>query len=152
MPAPSSRSRALASLRKRAAPHPDRVGRASGVTALNGWIALALYLIGLGLAFGFRAVVHLRRNGDTGFRLKAGPVGTASWWGKLLFAAALLLGLAGPVTQIVGIGRLTIPGGTIVEGIGLVLALLGMKTLLRAQREMGAPGGLASTRRSTPRW
>ena len=58
------------------------------MTVLNGWIALALYLIGLGLAFGFRAVVHLRRNGDTGFRLKAGPVGTASWWGKLLFAAA----------------------------------------------------------------
>lgn len=108
------------------------------MTALNGWIALALYLIGLGLAFGFRAVVHLRRNGDTGFRLKAGTAGSAQWWGKLLFAVALLLGLAGPVTQIVGIGRLTIPGGTIVEGIGLVLALLGMRTLLRAQREMGA--------------
>ena len=108
------------------------------MTALNGWIALALYLIGLGLAFGFRAVVHLRRNGDTGFRLKAGAAGSAQWWGKLLFAVALLLGLAGPVTQIVGIGRLTIPGGTIVEGIGLVLALLGTRTLLRAQREMGA--------------
>lgn len=38
--------------------------------------------------------------------------------GKLLFAVALLLGLAGPVTQIVGIGRLTIPGGTIVKGSG----------------------------------
>ena len=60
------------------------------MTALNGWIALALYLIGLGLAFGFRAVVHLRRNGDTGFRLKAGAAGSAQWWGKLLFAVALL--------------------------------------------------------------
>jgi protein-S-isoprenylcysteine O-methyltransferase Ste14 len=47
-------------------------------------IALAIYLAGLALAFGWRSVVQWRRTGDTGLRLDAGPAGTVRWWAKLL--------------------------------------------------------------------
>jgi hypothetical protein len=58
--------------------------------------ALAIYLTGLALAFGWRSVVQWRRTGDTGLRLDAGPAGTLRWWAKLLFAAALLFAATGP--------------------------------------------------------
>ena len=59
-------------------------------------LALAVYVLGLGLAFGWRSVVQWRRTGDTGLRLDAGPVGSLRWWAKLLFIAALLFGAEGP--------------------------------------------------------
>jgi hypothetical protein len=39
--------------------------------------------------------VQWRRTGGTGLRLDAGPAGSIRWWAKLLFIAALVLGLAG---------------------------------------------------------
>ncbi|WP_281181013.1 hypothetical protein [Micromonospora rhizosphaerae] len=40
------------------------------------WLALALYLLGLLLAFGWRTVSQWRRTGDTGVRLDAEAAGT----------------------------------------------------------------------------
>jgi hypothetical protein len=47
------------------------------------WPALALYLLGLLLAFGWRTLTHWRSTGHTGVRLDAGPLGTLRWWAKL---------------------------------------------------------------------
>jgi hypothetical protein len=65
-------------------------------------LALGLYLLGLTLAFGVRRLVRWHRTGDTGMRLDAGPAGSIRWWAKLLFIAALILGLAGPPAALPG--------------------------------------------------
>ncbi|MCW5954603.1 MAG: isoprenylcysteine carboxylmethyltransferase family protein, partial [Propionibacteriaceae bacterium] len=104
---------------------------------MTGWIALVLYLAGLGLAFGVRAATHRRHTGDSGVRLQVGPVGSASWWGKLLFVAALLAGLAGPTSHLLGLGRLALPGAPLLEVAGLILAVAGTAGLLWAQQAMG---------------
>jgi hypothetical protein len=46
------------------------------------WLALALYLVGLAFAFGWRTLVQWRRTGDTGLRLDAGRPGALRWWVK----------------------------------------------------------------------
>ena len=43
--------------------------------------ALALYLLGLALAFGVRTLAAWRRTGDTGFRRPDTTAFTAPWWG-----------------------------------------------------------------------
>ncbi|SCE97294.1 Protein-S-isoprenylcysteine O-methyltransferase Ste14 [Micromonospora viridifaciens] len=100
-------------------------------------IALLIYLLALGLAFGWRSLAQWRRTGDTGLRLDAGPAGTLRWWAKLLFVAALLLGTAGPVAALAGmnpVGTLDRPAMRI---IGLVLAIAGVIATLSAQTGMG---------------
>ncbi|GAA1864702.1 methyltransferase family protein [Asanoa iriomotensis] len=99
------------------------------------WSTLALYTVALALAFGWRTVVHWRRTGDTGLRLDAGPPGTIRWWAKLLFAAALLLGFAGPIAGIVGVPVLT--HNLLVRMAGVLLALAGLAATLIAQLAMG---------------
>ncbi|MEO3747453.1 isoprenylcysteine carboxylmethyltransferase family protein [Plantactinospora sp. B5E13] len=101
-------------------------------------IALLIYLLALGLAFGWRSLAQWRRTGDTGLRLDAGPVGTLRWWAKLLFVAALLLGTAGPVAALAGMN----PAAVVVDRTamwisGLVLAVAGVIAVLAAQTGMG---------------
>ena len=103
------------------------------------WAALALYLLGLVLAFGVRSWVQVRRTGTTGFRGITGRPGSLAWWGGVLFSAALLLGLAAPVGVITGI---TPPLGLLVHPAvavaGLVLGVVGVVVVLLAQAAMGA--------------
>jgi hypothetical protein len=47
-----------------------------------------------------RSVVQWRRTGDTGLRPGAGPAGSVGWWAKLLFVAALVLGLVEPLAAL----------------------------------------------------
>ncbi|HEY0697447.1 MAG TPA: isoprenylcysteine carboxylmethyltransferase family protein [Micromonospora sp.] len=101
-------------------------------------LALGLYLLGLLLAFGWRAVAHRRVTGDSGLRLAAGPAGSVGWWARLLFVVALLLGVAGPVAGLAGLD----PVGALDAGwlrvVGLVLAVAGVAATLAAQLDMGA--------------
>lgn len=100
--------------------------------------ALTLYLVALALAFGWRAAVQRRRTGDTGMRLRAGPPGSVAWWAKLLFVAALLLGLAGPIAALAGLpapGALDQPW---VRVVGAVLGVAGVAATLVAQLDMGS--------------
>lgn len=99
--------------------------------------ALTIYLAGLALAFGWRSVVQWRRTGDTGLRLDAGPAGTLRWWAKLLFAAALLLGPAGPVSAIAGLPPLGVLDHRVAGTAGLVLAVAGVLATLVSQLHMG---------------
>lgn len=65
-------------------------------------LALGLYLAGLVTAFGVRSWIHRRRTGSSGFRGVSGAPGSPEWWGGILFAAALVLGAAGPVLALTG--------------------------------------------------
>lgn len=99
--------------------------------------ALAIYLLGLTLAFGWRSVVQWRRTGDTGLRLDAGPVGTLRWWAKLLFVAALLLGAAGPIAAIADLPALDVLDHPATRSAGLILAVVGVLVTLVSQLHMG---------------
>jgi protein-S-isoprenylcysteine O-methyltransferase Ste14 len=100
--------------------------------------ALALYVAGLGLAFGWRSVVQWRRAGDTGLRLQAGPPGSVGWWAKLLFIAALLLGFAGPCAALAGLPPVPALDHTGVRWAGAAFAVAGVIGTLAAQLHMGA--------------
>lgn len=99
--------------------------------------ALLIYLLALGLAFGWRSLAQWRRTGDSGLRLDAGPVGTLRWWAKLLFVAALLLGTAGPVAALAGMNSAAVVDRTAIWISGLVLAVAGVVAVLAAQTGMG---------------
>ncbi|MEV7231998.1 isoprenylcysteine carboxylmethyltransferase family protein [Polymorphospora sp. NPDC051019] len=101
-------------------------------------LALALYLLGLVLAFGWRSLAQWRATGDTGLRLDAGPVGSTAWWAKLLFAAALLLGVAGPAVGLAGLPAVGVLDIGWLQAAGLVVAVAGVAATLAAQLRMGA--------------
>src|SRR3712207_2355947 len=65
--------------------------------------ALAFYVIYLVVAFGVRSAVQYRRTGSTGFRGLSGASGSAEWWGGVLFAIALVLGVAAPILQLLDV-------------------------------------------------
>jgi protein-S-isoprenylcysteine O-methyltransferase Ste14 len=101
-------------------------------------LALTLYLLGLVLAFGWRTWTQWRATGDTGLRLDAGPAGSIGWWAKLLFVAALLLGVAGPVAALAGLSPVGVLDHGWLRVAGLVVAVTGIVATLAAQLNMGA--------------
>lgn len=101
-------------------------------------LALCLYLLGLALAFGWRSLAQWRASGDTGLRLDTGPTGSVSWWAKLLFIAALLLGIAGPAAGIAGADPVAALDLDPIRMAGLVLAVTGVAATLATQLAMGA--------------
>lgn len=100
--------------------------------------ALGLYLLWAILAFGVRAIVQLRRTGDTGFRGFHGTPGSAEWWAGILFAVAVVVGLLAPIADLVGVlepvDALDRSG---LRGSGAVLAAAGVVGTLFAQLGMG---------------
>lgn len=99
--------------------------------------ALAIYLVGLLLAFGWRSLAQWSRTGDTGLRLHAGPAGSVAWWAKLSFIAALLLGLAGPVAALAGLRPVPVLDQPWLPAAGAIVAVLGVLATLAAQLAMG---------------
>ncbi|ADG73384.1 isoprenylcysteine carboxyl methyltransferase [Cellulomonas flavigena DSM 20109] len=99
---------------------------------------LVLYLVGVVAAFGIRTWLHRRRTGSTGWRGLSGAPGSAEWWGGALFAAAIVLGAAGPALAAVGVGPApaALPGS--VAWLGLAVAVVGFLATLAAQAGMGA--------------
>ncbi|TDQ49268.1 hypothetical protein [Actinorugispora endophytica] len=65
--------------------------------------ALLLHPTGLLLAFGPRTLLARLRTGDTAFRRPETTPFSPDWWGTVLFAAALLPGLAAPVAALAGL-------------------------------------------------
>ncbi|HWS34313.1 MAG TPA: isoprenylcysteine carboxylmethyltransferase family protein [Actinoplanes sp.] len=100
--------------------------------------ALALNLTALALAFGWRSLAQWRATGDTGLRLDAGPPGTLRWWAKLLFVAALALGVAGPAAGVAGLPPIGALDHRWLQITGLGIAVLGIAAVLAAQLDMGA--------------
>jgi protein-S-isoprenylcysteine O-methyltransferase Ste14 len=101
-------------------------------------LALALFALYLALAFGARTVLQLRRTGSTGFKGISGRPGSAEWSGGVLFVAALGLGLAAPVLDLVGaIEPVVVLDGRVGHALGFVLYGLGLAGTLAAQWAMG---------------
>lgn len=101
------------------------------------WFALALYIVYMALAFGWRSLRQRRATGSTGFRGISGPPGSLPWIGGVLFALAVLLGLAAPIAELAGwIGPLAEPGPLLV-GLGAVATLTGILGTLWSQGAMG---------------
>ena len=99
--------------------------------------ALIVYLVGLALTFGVRTWRHHRQTGDTGFRPVTAETSVAGRRGVLLFAAALALGVLGPLLAwIVPSSTLRMSAGT--WWFGLALALAGLVLVMASQQAMGA--------------
>lgn len=101
-------------------------------------LALALYVVYFVLAFGLRSLIQLRRTGSTGFRGLSGRPGSAEWVGGVLFAVAMVLGVAAPVLDLAGVVDPieSLEGGG-AELTGAVLAVGGIALTLVAQMAMG---------------
>ncbi len=101
-------------------------------------IALIVYLVWALLAFGLRSWVQWRRTGDAGFRGAGLAHGSLQWWARILFAAALAAGVAGPIAGLAGVPPLPGTDRPLVQAAGTVLALAGVAATLAAQTSMGA--------------
>lgn len=115
-------------------------------------MALALYLVGLGLALGWRTYLQWLRTGDTGLRLDAGPSGSVRWWAKLVFLAALVLGLAGPLAQLARARTGRRAGRRPGPARGMALAVLGVLATLAAQLDLGASWRIGVLTVAKVRW
>ena len=99
-------------------------------------VALVLYLVGLGMAFGVRTWLQFRRTGSSGFHGISGRPGSLRWWAGVPFVLALVLGAAALVLAVADVlpppARLDA-----VAFVGLVLALAGSVGVFAAQTGMG---------------
>jgi protein-S-isoprenylcysteine O-methyltransferase Ste14 len=99
-------------------------------------VALVLYLVGLGAAFGVRTWLHVRRTGTSGFHGISGRPGSLRWCAGVLFVLALVLGAAALTLAVSGL----VPARAGTDGralVGLVLAVAGTVGVLAAQTGMG---------------
>jgi len=101
-------------------------------------LALALYVLYLGLAFGVRTVIQVRRTGRTGFHGLGGRPGSPEWLAGVGFALALALGFLAPILELTGtvdpLGALDAPA---VRLAGAGIALAGIAATFYAQVAMG---------------
>jgi protein-S-isoprenylcysteine O-methyltransferase Ste14 len=101
-------------------------------------LALALYLIYLGLAFGLRTYVQVRSTGSTGFVGLRGRPGSVEWLGGVGFAVALMLGFAAPVIDLLGlVNPVAALDGDVAHLLGILLTVAGIAATLYAQIAMG---------------
>lgn len=100
--------------------------------------ALILAAVWLLLAFGLRAIVQVRRTGDTGFRFGRERAGSPAWWARLLFVLALLSVLLAPALDLSGLAApVDLLDSTAVAALGVGLAVAGVLATLGAQVSMG---------------
>ncbi len=100
-------------------------------------LALILFAIYFGIAFVARTVIQRRRTGDSGFRGLSGRPGSAQWWAGVLFALALVAGLAGPIAGLAGLAPLGVLDHSAVAVVGIVLMLVGIAATIVTQYAMG---------------
>lgn len=99
--------------------------------------AIVLFAVYLGAGFGLRTWVQWRRTGDTGFRGISGRPGSAAWWAGVLFVVALVAGVAGPVSALLGLAPLPFLAAPWLQAAGAALAAAGVAGTLLTQVDMG---------------
>jgi protein-S-isoprenylcysteine O-methyltransferase Ste14 len=101
-------------------------------------LALALYVVYLGLAFGLRTIIQVRRTGSTGFHGVGGRPASAEWLAGTGFVVALALGFAAPILAIAGaVDPIAALDSDLTRVAGAVIALAGIAGTLYAQIAMG---------------
>jgi protein-S-isoprenylcysteine O-methyltransferase Ste14 len=104
----------------------------------GGWIAVALYLIYLLLAFGLRTWIQYRRTGDSGFRFKA-RAGSLEWAAGVLFTLALIAGgIAAVLDATDAIEPIDAFDSAGVRATGIAVFIAGLFGTLYAQLAMGS--------------
>ncbi|MFD4351676.1 methyltransferase family protein [Nocardia sp. NPDC058519] len=102
------------------------------------WLASALYLLFGALGFGWRSWRQHRATGSTGFRGISGRPGSLEWFAGVGFIAAIAVGLAAPVLQLVDVvAPIAWLSSAPIQAAGTVLALAGIAATLYAQNQMG---------------
>jgi protein-S-isoprenylcysteine O-methyltransferase Ste14 len=113
-------------------------------------VALGAYAVYLGLAFGLRTAIQIRRTGASGFAGVSGRPGSAEWWAGVLFVVALFVGAAAPLLALAGvvepIAALDTPA---VHLAGGALFAIGLAGTLAAQVAMGDAWRIGVDERST---
>ena len=66
-------------------------------------VALMTYIVGGGVAIGWRLWWQWRRTGSTGFKGVSGNIGSAEWFGGPGFILGVLVTVAAPVLQLAGV-------------------------------------------------
>lgn len=101
-------------------------------------LALSLYVVFVGVVFGLRSIVQRRRTGSSGWRGISGRPGSPEWLGGVLFAVALLLGVAAPLLSLLGVAEpVAALDLTALHVAGLALVAAGTALTLAAQLAMG---------------
>lgn len=100
--------------------------------------ALIIYVVWCILAFGLRALIQIRRTGDSGFRGFSGKVGSVEWFAGLMFVLALVAGLVAPIAELADVLALVdVLDVDAVRWSALVIAAAGVVATLAAQLSMG---------------
>lgn len=99
--------------------------------------ALAVYALYLGVGFGLRTWVQWRRTGDTGWRGISGRFGSPEWWAGVLFTVALVAGVLGPITALLGLEPVAVLDGATTHLMGAALAFAGVLATFATQLAMG---------------
>jgi protein-S-isoprenylcysteine O-methyltransferase Ste14 len=102
-----------------------------------GVVALVLVGVYFSVAFGLRTWLQYRRTRDSGFRGLSGRVGSAEWWGGILFIVAMAAALGGPVADLAGLNAVSAIDASWIHVIGIVLTLAGIIATFAAQVSMG---------------
>ncbi|MEU0042931.1 methyltransferase family protein [Streptomyces werraensis] len=101
-------------------------------------LALVLFAAFLLLAGVARIFIQWRSTGDTGIR-RARVAGPAQRWARAaLVTGSLLVGVAAPVAELLGLHALPALGMPGLRAAGAVLAALGIGAVIGAQNAMGA--------------
>jgi protein-S-isoprenylcysteine O-methyltransferase Ste14 len=101
-------------------------------------IALALFGVYLLVGFGLRTWLQVRATGDTGFRGISGRPGSPEWWAGVMFVVALVAGLMGPVTALLGLEPVGFLDAPVLGWGGVALTVLGIGLTFATQTAMGA--------------
>ncbi len=99
---------------------------------------LALLGLYFGVNFGVRTWRHWRATGTSGWRGLSGRMGSAEWFGGVLFVLGIALGVAGPLaTQFGGVPELLRPRPWWTDAVAVGTVLLGISGTTWAQFAMG---------------
>jgi protein-S-isoprenylcysteine O-methyltransferase Ste14 len=101
-------------------------------------VALVLFAVFSALGFGWRSWAQRRATGSTGFRGIGGRLGSAEWFAGIGFVAALVVAVAAPVLQFIGIiAPLPLLRAGWLQAAGAGLAVIGTAATVYAQVDMG---------------
>lgn len=90
------------------------------------------------VAFGLRTYLQFHRTGSSGFRGISGPIGSAGWFGGVLFVLALIASIAAPVLAWKGLDPPLLRPTDVLDAIGASTFGVGTFFLFWSQSAMGS--------------